>query len=93
MFASKMQSLANGYYQVWTLHKNGMLTDEDLFKKSRNVFLSILRTPGGHQWWTAWKHLPLEPYIFDLEKLINDPASEVVPTNEDLGWFKDDQQH
>ena len=89
MFMPALKNLRmNGYYQVWTLYKNGMLTDEELFLKSRGLFLNILRTPGGREWWAQWKHMPPETYINELDELIHDPESTIVPTNEDLSWFK-----
>ena len=88
MFHAKMQILANGYYQVWTLHNHRMLLDEELFLKCRNLFLTVLRTPGGLIWWEAWKHLPPEPYMQDLNKHIYDSNLVVSPATEDLIWFK-----
>ena len=87
-FQSKMQALANGYYQVWTLHNNGVLADEELFLTSRGLILNILRTPRARSWWSQWKYMPPQTLINELDTLINDPNSKIVPTNEDLNWFK-----
>ncbi|MGR8949049.1 MAG: hypothetical protein ACU84Q_13460 [Gammaproteobacteria bacterium] len=88
MFHSKMQNLANGYYHVWTLHEHGMLADEELFKRCRDTFLTILRTPGALQWWSEWKHLPPQPFINELDALIKDSRNDAIPANEDFRWLK-----
>jgi hypothetical protein len=88
MFHSQMQNLANGYYTVWTLHENGMLSDKELFKRTRDTFLTILRTPGGRQWWSQWKHLPPQPYIEALQKHIDDANNDSIPATEDFQWLK-----
>ena len=88
MFQSKMQALGNGYYQVWTLYKNGMLADQELFERSRDLFLNILRTPGARQWWSQWKHMPPQTWINELDQQIHDPNSKVTPTTEALSWYR-----
>lgn len=92
MFHAKMQLLANGYYQVWTLHNHGMLVDEDLFIKCRNLYITVLRTNGGLAWWQAWKHLPPEPYMKDLNWHIYDSNLVVPPATSDLAWFTPDHE-
>ena len=88
MFHSQMQGLANGYYTVWTLHENGMLSDYELFRRTRDTFLTILRTPAGRQWWKQWKHLPPQPYITELQRHIEDPNNDSIPATEDFQWLK-----
>ena len=92
MFHAKMQILANGYYQVWTLHNHGMLVDEELFIKCRNLYITVLRTKGGLFWWEAWKHLPPEPYMEDLNRHVYDTSLIVPPATSDLIWFSPDLQ-
>ena len=91
IFHSKMQTLANGYYQVWTLHQHRMVVDEDLFSRCENLYLTILRAPDGHHWWNAWKHLPPQPWVAELDRLVNNPNSDVTPANQDLSWFRDEK--
>lgn len=89
MFQAKMQYLGNGYYQVWTLHKSGMLMDEELFEGCRNAFLTIIKTAGGRQWWAQWKRMPPQPFIQELDALIDDPNSAVPPIYEIWSWLKE----
>ena len=88
MFHSQMQNLANGYYTVWTLHENGMLSDTELYTRTRDTFLTILRTPGGRQWWSKWKHLPPQTYIEALQQHIDDSDNAAIPATEDFQWLK-----
>ena len=88
VFHSKMQSLTNGYYQVWTLYKGGLLLDEPLFRKSESLYLSFVLTPGGLQWWEAWKHLPPETLTIHVDERLNEPNLSVTPAHEDLDWFR-----
>ena len=82
VFHSKMQMLGNGYYQVWTLRRLMLLPEED-FLQARNLFLAIVRTRGGQQWWNAWKHIPPKPFIVDLEQALGERANDEL-----LPWFR-----
>ncbi len=90
VFHSKMQLLSSGYYQVWTMYKSGMLADEDLFVKSENLLLSFLLSPGGRQWWEAYKHLPPESFKDHMESRMKEEHLNITPANEDLDWCKND---
>ena len=90
MFHSKMQLLASGLYQVMAMYESSMLVDEDLFSKSESLFLSFVLSPGGNQWWQAYKHLPPEPFKARIESRLGDPQLKVTPANEDLDWYKID---
>ncbi len=90
VFHSKMQTLANGYYQVWRLNQLALLPDSD-FTASRDLFVRILKTRGGRQWWSIWKHLPPEPYTAGLDELLTDTTSSVPPAKESLPWFRYEQ--
>jgi hypothetical protein len=89
-FHSKMQFLGNGYYQLWTLYKSGLLTDEESFQGVRNAFLTIIKTRGGRHWWAEWKQVPPERFIRDLQVLTDDPESGVAPLNEIFSWFTEE---
>jgi hypothetical protein len=88
MFHSKMQLLTNGYYQVWTLYKSGMLLDEALFRKSESLYLSFVLSPGGRQWWEAWKHLPPETLTVHIDERLNETNLDITAANEDLDWLR-----
>jgi hypothetical protein len=88
VFQSKMQLLTNGYYQVWTLYKSGMLLDEPLYRKSECLYLSFVLAPGGRQWWESMKHLPPETLAIHIDGRLNEPNLGVTPANEDLDWFR-----
>ena len=90
MFHSKMQLVAGGFYQVIAMYESGMLVDEELFPKSESLLLSFVLSPGGNQWWQAYKHLPPEPLKARIESQLCDPQLKVTPANEGLDWYEID---
>jgi len=65
-----------------------MLIDEELFSKSESLFLSFLLSPGGNQWWEAYKHLPPEGLKTYVDSRIDEGRLNITPANEDLDWNK-----
>ena len=90
IFHSKMQLLASGLYQVMVMYESGMLPDEELYSKSESLFLSFVLSPGGNQWWEAYKHLPPKMFKTHVDKRLSDENLNITPANEDLDWYKID---
>ncbi len=89
VFHSKMQLLTSGFYQVLVMHKNGIL-EEALFSAVENVYLSILLSEGGQQWWLPYKHLPPRPLTDYLERRLDEQREVITPAPIDVDWFNVD---
>ena len=74
------------FNQVIDFHGAGLLEDEE-FQAIKNTYVSILRTAGGREWWSLYKHMTppwLESYIANA---IDDAAIRCKPYDQELPWL------
>ena len=85
-FHSQMHALLHGFHSVWVLHQSGLLPADD-FVPMRVLLVSLLKTPGGHEWWTSFKHVPPPHLVAELQLAMDDPNSDIAPATESLPWL------
>jgi len=89
IFHSLLHTLVHGYHSIWEASKAGLINEQDL-AAIRNHFISYLMTPGGSQWWSAFKHA-LPPYFAShLEEEIHKAEGLIIPATDALPWFQKD---
>ena len=74
------------FNQVINFHGAGLLDDEE-FQAIRSTYVSILRTAGGREWWSVYKHMTppwIESYVANA---LNDPAIRCKPYDQELPWL------
>jgi hypothetical protein len=88
MHSAMLDRLAS-FNQVARLHEAGLLDDNE-FAAMRRTFVSILRTRGGREWWTAYRHMVPDDLNEVVSNLIDDPQIDARPITEEQPWlFKD----
>ena len=74
------------FNQVRLLHAAGVLRGDE-FLAIRDTFLSILRTPGGRQWWGLYRsQVPLSLNNY-LSSMLDDPSITRPPMHEHFPWL------
>ena len=89
-FHSTMHSLTTGFNNAWSLHKAGLLPDYELIAM-RGLFVSILISPGGAQWWSLFKKVPPTYLTTYLDDSIRDANGTIQPANESFPWLRPDE--
>ena len=86
VFHSLMHPLHHGLHSLWESNKAGVLDEGDLIA-ARNIFITLILTPGGQAWWKSFRHLP-PPIIVDyIESEIIKSKKEIVPSYEFMPWL------
>ncbi len=80
-FHSKMHSLLHGFHTVWKLNKAGTLPDYELVAM-RRIFIELLLSPAGQQWWKAFKHIPPPHLITYLDEEAQKAEGVILPAVE-----------
>jgi hypothetical protein len=89
VFHSKMHSLLHGLHTVWKLFKSGTLPEYELVAM-RSAFIELLLTPGGQQWWSAFKHIPPPHYVVYLDEELRKAEGNIAPANLAYHWLRSD---
>jgi hypothetical protein len=84
-----MHGLLHGFHSVWVLYKSGSLPEYELVAM-RTIYLELLMTQGGRQWWEAFKHVPPPHLIAYLEEEVQKAEGVIVPANEAYPWLRPD---
>lgn len=85
MHSAMLDRIAS-FNQVARLHEAGLLDDNE-FAAMRDTFVSILRTRGGREWWTAYRHMVPEELNAAVTALIDDPRIDRRPITEEQPWL------
>ena len=88
VFHSKMQIISGGFYQVWVMHENKLIEEDELYKKSEELFLAILLAPGGGQWWKSFKQMTPSPFATYVDRIIEESRDSIEPANVALKWYR-----
>ena len=86
-FHSRMHSLLHGFHGVWVLYKAGLLPEYELVAM-RRIFVELLLSPGGRQWWEAFKHIPPQHLITYLEGEVERVAEELPAAIDTYPWLR-----
>ncbi|MGD8339933.1 MAG: hypothetical protein PVH89_04075 [Gammaproteobacteria bacterium] len=65
-----------------------LMSKED-FQVMQELWVSLMRTTGGRQWWAGWKGIMPESVVAYVEAAVDDPALKTKPLNEALPWLFD----
>lgn len=88
-FHSKMHSLLHGFHSIWILYKSGSLPEYELVAM-RRIYVELLMSPGGGQWWLSFKHIPPPHLVAYLEGEIEKSSGEISPANLMYPWLRGD---
>ena len=86
MIMSVMLERLVSFNQVINFHRAGLLGDDE-FQAMQGTVISILRTRGGRQWWSAYKHMTPTWIQAFVTKAIDDPRITCKPYDEELPWL------
>jgi len=89
VFHSKMHALLHGFHGVWILHKVGTLPEYELLAM-RRILTELILSPGGRQWWNAFKHIPPPHFVIYLEDETQKAEGEISPAIKKYPWLGDD---
>ena len=88
-FHSKMHSLLHGFHSIWILYKSGILPEYELVAM-RQIYVELLMSPGGRQWWETFKHIPPPHLVAYLDEEIQKSEGTIVPANLAYPWLRGD---
>ena len=88
MHSALLDRLAS-FNQVARLHETGLLDDNE-FAAMRRTFVAILRTRGGREWWSAYRHMIPEDLDQVVSNLIDDPEVTGRPITDEQPWLFED---
>ena len=88
-FHSMMQSMLHGFNGVLVLYKVGTLPEYEL-EAMRRIVVEFLLSPGGRQWWNAFKHIPPTHLVAYLDEETEKAESEILPAVETYPWLRQD---
>ena len=63
-----------------------LMSKED-FKVMQELWVSLMRTTGGRQWWAGWKGIMPEAVVAYVEACVADTTLRTRPLNEELPWL------
>jgi len=86
VFNSLMHPMFTGNNTAWSLYKVGQLPESE-YSAMRDLFISMLITPGGSQWWALYKYAPPRYLVNYIDDAIRKTHGEVTPINEKLPWL------
>ena len=89
-FHSKMHSLLHGFHSVWILHRSGALPEYELVAM-RRIYVELLMSPGGNQWWESFKHIPPPHLVAYLDKEVKESQGLFLPANQEYPWLRGDE--
>jgi hypothetical protein len=60
---------------------------EDDFRIMQDLWISIMRTTGGRQWWAGWKAIMPLDVVNYVESTVDDQSIKTKPLNEAVPWL------
>jgi hypothetical protein len=67
-------------------YEAGLMSRDD-FKVMQELWVSLMRTTGGRQWWAGWKGIMPQAVVTYVEDAVDDPTLKTKPLNEELPWL------
>jgi hypothetical protein len=67
-------------------YEAGLMSRED-FKVMQELWVSLMRTTGGRQWWAGWKGIMPARVVAYIDGAVGDPTLRTKPLNEALPWL------
>ncbi len=89
VFHSQMHGLTHGFHGLWVQFKAGILPKEELVA-CRNLYIQLLMTPGGEQWWASFRQAMPPHFVEYLETEIQQAQGNLPPAHEAYPWLQDD---
>jgi hypothetical protein len=89
-FHSKMHSLLHGFHSIWILYKSGILPEYELVAM-RRIYVELLMSPGGGQWWKSFKHIPPPHLVAYLDEEVEKARGTINPANQAYPWLRGDE--
>ena len=86
-FHSTMHSWLHGFHGIWILHKHGALPDYELVAM-RRLIVELLLSPGGRQWWNAFKHIPPPHLVSYLDDEAAKAEGVIPPAIDTYPWLR-----
>ncbi len=53
----------------------------------QHLWLSLMRTPGGRQWWNGWKSIMPDEVVAYVDTALDDPSIDAKPIYEQVPWL------
>ena len=69
--------------------QSGILPKEELVA-CRNLYIQLLMTPGGEQWWASFRQAMPPHFVEYLEAEIQQAQGNLPPAHEAYPWLQDD---
>lgn len=89
VFHSKMHALLHGFHGVRIMYKIGTLPEYELVAM-RKFLIELLMSPGGQQWWKAFKHVPPPHLSAYLDEELQKAEGVILPAVEAYAWLRPD---
>lgn len=67
-------------------HALGHMPDAD-FRIVQELWVSLMRTTGGRQWWAGWKGIMPELIVAYVDAAVADPNLKAKPLDRELPWL------
>ena len=87
VFHSKMHAMLTGFAAVWYLYNDGLIPKYEL-QAMRGLFLLMLSSPGGSEWWNAFKHVPPPVLIEYIDGHLNQNAHDAQSAANQFPWLR-----
>ncbi len=86
-FHSLIHPVLHGFHSIWESNKAGIIGNNDV-AAALSQFLSLINSPGGRQWWEAFKHIPPREIVAYIDDSMRIPSDKVLPATEILPWLR-----
>lgn len=67
-------------------YESGQMPERD-FRIVQDLWLSIMRTTGGRQWWAGWKGIMPDDVVRYVDSALDDPSINIRPLHEEVSWL------
>jgi hypothetical protein len=67
-------------------HESGLMPRDD-FRVMQELWVSLMRTKGGRQWWAGWRSIMPDTVVAYVDAVIDDPSLKTKPLYDELPWL------
>lgn len=85
-FSAIIHDIMLSHDRIRRAYEAGELPEQD-FRMMQELWVSIIRTNGGRQWWAHWKGIMPNEVVTYVDAAIDDPNLKTGPLNEEIPWL------
>ncbi len=85
-FSAIVHDILLSHDLVRRAYESGELPERE-FRIMQELWVSIMRTRGGRQWWTGWKGIMPQEVVEYVDATVADPNIKTGPLCEEVPWL------